>query len=879
MQQRWYVKTIRNEKEKEELVSLNTIKKGVIEGKYVAYDEIRESKNKEWRKLRQSLSLFGLDGMLQRGIELFQGLYREKAIRQFRNMIDFKDSVAEVWLLLAILIEDEDPGEAEKAYDKCIGHNYKKEIAYNNKGVLMVRLNEADIAFECFEKSIQFSPELAAPHYNLGMIYRHFHRRKLRKDKNYEEEYKKEFRMALELDRKSPDKLDDLWGDHRANFFYEEEIPIAFGTIPDRDWIVRKQTVRCYQEGSDYLGKGEWDKALTSFSIALRYNPDFKHKIEEGIRRTNEGKRDALNSELEVFLRNGAFDKAVEIAREIISLGISENEIGKIIKDIRIGKAKYFYRIGLECKKDERYEEARENFRKAGVAHQDFIPSVNRQIADIDRSTILLKKVEEYRRGGEYEKAVSIAKEIFSLGDDFWNSETERLIDKLRKEKAEKLFDEGKEAMNKEDYSLAEVKFAQVKDTHPSFNDRVSQKINDLNKIKIDDNIKNAKQLISEKKWDEAISLADSFLDDRELQLLKEKAKVEKLTNLWERARESEIREEWDILILLYEEILSLEPQNLEAQEALKKARKKTVDYLCFKGERELEKKDWNSAKESFEEALTIDPSCKKALQGRGDSEYKRENPEEPTEEMDKARGAYVKGKKYSNTGSYDKACEEFKVAIEIRPDYEAALDGKEESFQKKINSLFSKACGLEHENNEEAFRLTKEILKLTQGQHEKANQLQERIKLHKRVNGHLEKAHDFEKKDPISALKEYNQALESDPKNEMVQQEFNKCMKRIYSSKVEEAFKKGDKKSALGSLREVVKLFPEHSGRIKDLLFDRVNKLNEEGRYLEALDYLEDLTNLPDLSMDIEMMKRRITPQLSFFDKLKHLYRKRQRV
>ncbi len=870
----WTVKTVRGNKVTEKTVSLNTIRKGVLDGDYLADDEVREEGSEEWIKLRQRANIFDLEAMVNKGGCFHKNYQQKDAARQCRNTIAFKDSMATAWFLLAILIENDDPTEAEMAYANCIAQNYKEGIAYNNKGVLMVRANEANIALDCFEKSVELSPDLAAPHYNLGMIYRHFHETALRRDKNYEEEYKKEFRSAWELDKVNNfyDKFDDTWGEHRANFLFKNEISKAFGVEPDRDRSNREAASKFTEEGFSYIEKGKWDEALTSFSIAQKHNPDLKHTINEWIYKANDAKRKILYAELDVLLKNEKFDKAIETTREIVSLGVTRKEIEKIIDDIRMAKAKYFYRIGSEYKKEEKYKEAKKSFGRASVSHEIFAEQVKSQIDDIDRA-ILLRKVEEYRQKGEYERAISAAEEMLYLGD-FWREDTERLIDYLKKEKAEILFDEAKEAMDRKDYTFAEHKLTQAKETHYSFNDLASQKMDDLYRVKINDILTEAKQFLSQNKLDEVLTLADNLPDNTEMQLLKEKAYSRKLTILWAKARECEIRNERDTLVELYEEILKLDPQNVKAQESLKRVKVNMVGLLCQKGERELGKKDWDTAKQLFEEALSIDPNCKKALQGRKDAEYKLENPEDQSEEMDKARDAYLKGKKFLDKGNYDKADKEFKTAIELRPDYEIAIEAKKISLQKKIDSLFSKACLLEHENNEEALRLIEEVMQLSQGQHEQADQMRERIRLQKKVNEHLNRAKEFEEKgDLINAIKEYDKVMELAPQDD-IQHKIDKCLERFYYSKIEKILKAGGKEDVLGSLKIILELSPRHFDSIKELLFDKANKLINEKRFLEALKYLDTLPDFPDLLKDIEVMKHRISSQLSFFDRLKFIKR-----
>ncbi len=103
MSHQWIVRTKRGNETKEEKVSLNTIKKRVLEGDYLATDEMKKKNDKEWKRLRQLANTFDLEKMTEKGVDLFNNFYREDAIRQFRNIIAFKDSVATAWFLLAVL--------------------------------------------------------------------------------------------------------------------------------------------------------------------------------------------------------------------------------------------------------------------------------------------------------------------------------------------------------------------------------------------------------------------------------------------------------------------------------------------------------------------------------------------------------------------------------------------------------------------------------------------------------------------------------------------------------------------------------------------------------------------------------------------------------
>ena len=866
MSHNWIVRTIRGDETKEEKVSINTIKKRVLESKYLAHDEVKQENEKEWKRLRQLANTFDLEKMIYKGVALFNHYLREEAIKQFRNIIAFKDSVATAWLLLAVLIEDEDPVEAAMAYDKCIAHNYKESIASNNKGVLMVRLNEADAAIDCFNKSAKFAPDLAAPHYNLGMIYRHLYRTELRKDKDYKTEYNEEFKLAYELDGKIQDNIPDPWGNHRANFLYESDISKAFGITPDRDKLNREKADKYKREAGDCIEKGQWDKALDKYSLAVKHNTNLKFFVDEGIQKATEEKKRGNYKELDTYLENEQFDKATEIMREIIKLGVPNETI---LDDVRIASAKYFFAIGLMYKKDEKYEDARKNLRQAAVCHQNYQKEVDDHISDIEKR-ILSIKVEEYRNKGEYERAISSAEEILFLGD-FWHEETERLIDVLKKEKAELLFNEGKVAIDKNEYLLAEKKFSQSKEFHESLSELVSQKINYLNIIKTNDIVNQANRSLAEEKFDEILSLADEHPDNWELQMVKEKANILKLTKLRERAEESEKRGEYNLLIQIYKEILSLEPKSKDVQARLNKVNEATVEHLCLKGEQQLGKKEWDLAKKSFEEALNINSECGKALQGKNDAEFKLENSGESSDNMDKARRAYIKGKKHLDKGDYDKADEEFKKALDIRPDYAIAIEVKNISFEKKIGSLFLKARLLECENSEESLQIIEEILRLTQGEHEPSTQLRERINTQKKVREHLSKAAKFEEKESlINAIKEYHKAFQYITDDEIVKGKIERCVKRLYDFNIEKHLRKGKMEDVTGLLRDVADLSPAYLNQLKQDLFKKANKLVDERRFSEALNYLDSLPKLQDFSTDIKEIKQKISSHLSLLEKIK---------
>ena len=61
-------------------------------------------------------------------------------------------------------------GLAEKAYQKIQGGGLDSAKAQNNLGILFIRQNQYEKAWEAFHESIKHYPQLPDSHYNLGKL-------------------------------------------------------------------------------------------------------------------------------------------------------------------------------------------------------------------------------------------------------------------------------------------------------------------------------------------------------------------------------------------------------------------------------------------------------------------------------------------------------------------------------------------------------------------------------------------------------------------------------------------------------------------------------------------------------------------------------------
>ncbi|MBC8285616.1 MAG: tetratricopeptide repeat protein [Nitrospinae bacterium] len=92
----------------------------------------------------------------------------EKYIHQYLQGVP--DS-PEGLLLLGKIYQEEGKMElAEKAYRKVRGGGLDSAKAHNNLGILYIRQNQYEKAWDAFNTSIKFYPQMPDAHYNLGKL-------------------------------------------------------------------------------------------------------------------------------------------------------------------------------------------------------------------------------------------------------------------------------------------------------------------------------------------------------------------------------------------------------------------------------------------------------------------------------------------------------------------------------------------------------------------------------------------------------------------------------------------------------------------------------------------------------------------------------------
>jgi tetratricopeptide (TPR) repeat protein len=144
---------------------------------------------------------------------------------------------------------------------------------------------------------------------------------------------------------------------------------------------------------------------------------------------------------------------------------------------------------------------------------------------------------------------------------------------------------------------------------------------NEMMNPEVEEHIVKARQAIEEKKYQDARKLVEEVLKTApehqgayELQvLLKERIAVEEFNELLKSAEEFIEKQEFDTAKMALEKALKIYPQHpvaLKRMEAVNDlSRKRHIDKLVSRGNKQMELGSYDSARDTFEEILKLEPS------------------------------------------------------------------------------------------------------------------------------------------------------------------------------------------------------------------------------------------------------------------------------
>ena len=606
--------------------------------------------------------------------------------------------------------------------------------------------------------------------------------------------------------------------------------------------------------------------SVNKFSLTYRLGPTVAEKREENSRR--------LQKEVERKVQEGV----KSLLAEQIKAGVEEQ-----MRLLTEKKVTEFYQQGLNYLQQGEYSQAIESFQKVlawSAEHPEVQTSLKKATEDLMKATAesRLDEGKNFYGKGQLEEAIFKWKEVLEI--DPQHREAQDLITRARSEvtqrEVETIFNEALALFNKGDISKAEVKFKQVVDLspeHPSASRYLQQIEETLRKEKISRLYAEGMDLYQKENYDEAIFKFRNLLEispenveaQKGLIMAQQAMETAGLNRLVEKLMKEGMAYyqsgNWSSAEQVFQQILILKPDYTEAQKYQEQSRnlllQEKVQQLLLAGIKFIQENKLEDARIKFYQILELEPTEERAKQHL----QKIEDEERLRSHQELVERFYQEGEEHYLKGEYDLAQIKYRQVLDLEPthaDAQARLNEvQKQLLQGQVAMLMED--GISYYKNgkwEEAelkFHNVLELIPDSQLAKEYLQKISQESKQQQLARS-LEEGKDYYQKGSYQeAIFRFRQVLDLEPTNEEAQsylqlalktseqEEWQRLSEKYYQEGLQ-LYESNRLEEAGVKFRQALDLNPEYSSAAEYLtkLQEKEKQLRMENLLAQAEDFIQ---------------------------------------